>query len=115
MFLKSPEGAFYTSHPTDVVRGRHSGEYFTLGDADRRARGIPRVDVHRYARENAWVVNALVTLYGVSDDRTVLEPGRRPVPGPLPRGRVRLHREPLLGAVVHPGRACVAHRAAARG
>ena len=25
-----------------------------LGDAERRARGIPRVDTHRYTRENGW-------------------------------------------------------------
>jgi hypothetical protein len=51
-FLRGPDGAFYVSQDADVVRGEHSGEYFKLGDAARRARGIPRVDTHLYAREN---------------------------------------------------------------
>jgi hypothetical protein len=32
-FLRSPEGAFYTSQDADVIDGEHSGEYFKLDDA----------------------------------------------------------------------------------
>ena len=58
-FLQSPDGSFYTSQDADLVPGEHAAEYFSLGDAGRRARGIPRVDTHRYARENGWAIAAL--------------------------------------------------------
>ena len=72
-FLKSPAGAFYVSQDADVVRGRHSAEYFSLGDAERRKRGVPRVDTHLYARENGWAVQALVALYEATGEDAVLE------------------------------------------
>ena len=43
-FLKSPDGTFYTSQDADLVPGEHSADYFSLPDAKRRARGIPRID-----------------------------------------------------------------------
>jgi uncharacterized protein len=72
-FLTSPEGAFYTSQDADLVDGRHGGEYFELGDSDRRKRGLPRIDTHVYARENGWAINALAVLYAVSGARECLE------------------------------------------
>jgi uncharacterized protein len=71
-FLVSPDGAFYTSQDADLVPGEHAGEYFALDDAGRRAKGIPRVDTHRYARENGWAANALAVLYGVTGDEATL-------------------------------------------
>ena len=62
-FLRSPDGAFYTSQDADVKQGEHSGEYFQLGDAARRKIGIPRIDRHIYARENGWAINGLASLY----------------------------------------------------
>src|ERR1051325_5609178 len=67
-FLRSPEGAFYTSQNADLVDGERAGEYFALDDAHRRAKGIPRVDQHRYARENGWAIEALVALATASGD-----------------------------------------------
>jgi uncharacterized protein YyaL (SSP411 family) len=72
-FLTSPEGAFYASQDADLVDGRHGGEYFELGDNDRRKRGLPRIDMHVYARENGWAINALAVLYAVSGERECLE------------------------------------------
>ncbi len=72
-FLTSPEGAFYTSQDADLVDGTHGGEYFQLGDRDRRIEGIPRVDTHIYARENGWAINALTVLYAVSGERECLD------------------------------------------
>jgi uncharacterized protein len=72
-FLTSPEGAFYTSQDADLVDGRHGGEYFKLGDRDRRKLGLPRIDTHVYARENGWAINALAVLYAVTGDRECLE------------------------------------------
>ncbi|HYM61905.1 MAG TPA: DUF255 domain-containing protein [Thermoanaerobaculia bacterium] len=62
-FLRDSDGAFYTSQDADVVEGEHSAEYFAASDAERRKRGIPRVDKHIYARENGWAIEALVRLY----------------------------------------------------
>jgi uncharacterized protein len=72
-FLTSPEGAFYTSQDADLIDGKHSGEYFQLGDVDRQKLGVPRIDTHVYARENGWAINALTVLYAVSGDRVCLE------------------------------------------
>jgi uncharacterized protein YyaL (SSP411 family) len=71
-FLKSPEGAFYVSQDADLVPAEHSAEYYALDDAARHRKGIPRVDTHLYARENAWMVQALVPLYAVTDEPEIL-------------------------------------------
>ena len=68
-FLTSPDGVVYTSQDADLVPGEHSADYFALGDAGRRSRGLPRVDRHVYARENGWVIAALVQLAAVTGDR----------------------------------------------
>src|SRR3984893_4623372 len=65
-FLTSPEGAYYTSQDADLIDGEHGGEYFQLGDSDRRKLGLPRIDTHVYSRENGWAINALAVLYTVS-------------------------------------------------
>jgi uncharacterized protein YyaL (SSP411 family) len=72
-FLTSPEGAFYTSQDADLIPGEHGGEYFQLSDADRRKRGLPRIDTHIYSRENGWAINALVVLYAVSGAQGCLD------------------------------------------
>jgi uncharacterized protein len=72
-FLMSPEGVFYVSQDADVVQGEHSGEYYSLADAERRKQGIPRVDTHTYARENAWAANALVALHAATGEKEPLE------------------------------------------
>src|SRR5271163_3145774 len=72
-FLTSPQGAFYTSQDADLIDGKHSAEYFALDDAARRKLGIPRIDKHIYARENARAINGLVTLYAATGDAKVLD------------------------------------------
>jgi uncharacterized protein len=72
-FLTSPEGAFYTSQDADLVPGEHGGEYFQLSDAGRRERGVPRIDMHIYARENGWAINGLATLYAVTGKQDYLD------------------------------------------
>jgi hypothetical protein len=76
-FLRSPEGAFYTSQDADLVKGEHSAEYFALGDAARRKLGVPAVDVHRYARENGWMIRALATAHTVTGERVYLDDAQR--------------------------------------
>jgi hypothetical protein len=75
-FLRAPEGAFYTSQNADLVDGEHGGEYFALNDAQRRAKGIPRVDKHLYARENGWAIEALATLASCAGDAQALAEAR---------------------------------------
>jgi len=76
-FLTSPEGAFYVSQDADLVEGEHGGDYFKLGDTERRAKGIPRVDKHLYARENGWMIAALADLYAVSGKADYLAEAQR--------------------------------------
>ena len=58
----------YTSQDADLVPGEHSADYYALDDAGRRARGIPRIDQHIYARENGWVIVALCQLAAVTGE-----------------------------------------------
>ena len=67
-FLQGADGAFYTSQDADLVPGQHGADYFALEDAGRRARGVPRVDTHRYARENGWAAAALCALSCATGD-----------------------------------------------
>ncbi len=71
-FLSSPEGAFYVSQDADLVRGEHSGHYFALDDAGRHKLGIPAIDRHLYAREQGWMVQALVQFYSATGDSLYL-------------------------------------------
>ncbi len=76
-FLTSPDGVFYTSQNADVKNGEESTAYYGLDDADRRKRGLPRIDQHIYARENGWAINALATFYAVSGDESALTDATR--------------------------------------
>ena len=76
-FLTSPEGAFYVSQDADLVKGRHSAEYFALDDAGRRRLGIPAIDKHVYARENGWMIQALAAAYQTTGDAATLTEATR--------------------------------------
>ncbi len=71
-FLKSPEGAFYTSQDADLVQGKESKEYRALSDADRRAKGIPRIDKNIYSDQNGRMIRALTSLYRTTGDEKYL-------------------------------------------
>src|SRR4029453_9762551 len=47
-FQRGPGGAFCASQDADLKPGEKSHEYFALGDGERRARGLPRVDPNFY-------------------------------------------------------------------
>jgi uncharacterized protein len=116
-FLTSPEGAFYTSQDADVVPGQKSEAYFKLDRAARLQQGVPRVDKHRYARENGWMIEALATFYEATGDTDALSRARRAASWvlenrTLPNGGFR-HDEkdiagPYLGDSLAMGRACLA-------
>jgi len=116
-FLKSPEGAFYVSQDADLVPAEHSAEYYALDDAARHRKGIPRVDTHLYARENAWMVQALVPLYAVTDEPEILAEAvaaadwivaQRALPGGGFRHDAADPAGPYLGDSVAAGRAFLA-------
>jgi uncharacterized protein YyaL (SSP411 family) len=120
-FLASPEGAFYVSQDADLVEGEHAGEYYALGDAERRKRGVPRVDTHLYARETAWASNALTALYQATGEQEVLGEAlraarwivdQRGLPGGGFRHDASDAAGPYLGDSLAAGRAFLAlHRA----
>jgi uncharacterized protein YyaL (SSP411 family) len=76
-FLTSPDGVVYTSQDADLVDGQHAADYFALDDAGRRARGIPRVDRHIYARENGWAIRALTEMYAATGEEVFLHEAER--------------------------------------
>lgn len=116
-FLTSPDGAFYVSQDADLVKGQHSEGYFALGDAARRAQGIPAVDRNLYARENGWVIQALASVHAATGDaryrdeaiiaaRWVL--ANRSLPGGGFRHGVRDSHGPYLEDSLAMGRALLA-------
>ena len=72
-FLRSPQGAFYVSQDADAVPGEKATTYFELGDAARRAIGLPKTDQHVYAQENGQAIEALATLARTANDAVALE------------------------------------------
>jgi len=79
-FMKGPEGGFYTTQDADVnahdrTKPYMNGhEYYTTlkTDAERRARGIPRIDTNEYGRENGLAIAAYAAMYEVTKDPAVL-------------------------------------------
>ncbi len=77
-FLSSAEGAFLVSQDADA--GAHDDHatfvdgdvYYRLGDKERRALGVPRVDDHVYGHENGLAIAAFAALYEASHDPAVL-------------------------------------------
>lgn len=77
-FLSNDAGAFLVSQDADVGAHDRSAKfvdgdvYYALGDAERRALGIPRVDDNVYAEENGLAIAALACLYQATGDDQVL-------------------------------------------
>ncbi|WP_050434584.1 thioredoxin domain-containing protein [Chondromyces crocatus] len=88
-FLSNSEGAFLVSQDADV--GSHDRQarfvdghvYYQLGDAERRALGIPRVDDSVYGYENGLAIAALCALHEVTGDAAPLARARRAADGLL--------------------------------
>ena len=71
-FLKDSKGVFYVSQDADLIQGEHSSEYFMLNDFGRRKLGIPRIDKHIYSSQNGFIINSLVYLFNVTNDKKYL-------------------------------------------
>lgn len=76
-FLTDSSGGFYAGQEAHLVEQRDTAAYFALGDAKRRAVGMPRVYQNLYARENGGMISALCQLYAVSGDVTALREAER--------------------------------------
>lgn len=71
-FLKGPEGGFYTTQDADLGPDLDGHAYYALGEKERLARGIPRIDEHEYGKENGLAIAAYVTMYEATGDAAVL-------------------------------------------
>lgn len=77
-FMKGPEGGFFTTQDADLnahdrTRPFMNGhDYYALGEKERLARGLPRIDKHEYGRENGLAIAAYCTMFEVTKDATVL-------------------------------------------
>ena len=70
-FLESPDGGFYASQDADVPTTRgvlHGAEYYALGDAERRALGLPRTDTTVYAAATGILIDAFARLAEVDPE-----------------------------------------------
>ena len=71
-FMRSPDGAFYTSQDADAG-SLHGDVFYAKSDAGRRAGPQPPIDRTVYARENGWAIASLAALYDVTGDHALLE------------------------------------------
>lgn len=82
-FLTNQQGAFLPSQDADVgahdpgARFVDGHVYYALGDAERRALGVPRVDPHVHPFENGLAIAAFVTLHEATGAPDVLARARR--------------------------------------
>ena len=72
-FLRSPSGTYYVSQDADLIQGEKAHDYFALGDSERRARGIPRVDKNIYADTNGIAIEGLAMMAKATADEDVLQ------------------------------------------
>jgi uncharacterized protein YyaL (SSP411 family) len=72
-FMRSPDGAFYTSQDADAGPALHGDAFYAKNDAERRAGPLPPIDRNIYARENGWAVASLATLHDVTGDPALLD------------------------------------------
>jgi uncharacterized protein YyaL (SSP411 family) len=82
-FMKSAAGGFYTTQDADLNAHERDKKfvdghvYYALGDKERRALGVPRIDMHEYGKENGLVIAAYATLYQATGDASVLATAER--------------------------------------
>ena len=77
-FLKGPDGGFYTTQDADLnAHDRKQAfmdghQYYVLGEKERLAAGIPRIDDHEYGKENGLAIAAYATMFEITKDAAVL-------------------------------------------
>jgi uncharacterized protein len=75
--LRSPQGAFYVSQDADVSASVTGQDYYPRDEAQRARLGMPKVDTHRYARENGWAIRALCALHDATANAEALDEAER--------------------------------------
>jgi uncharacterized protein YyaL (SSP411 family) len=76
--MKSAGGGFYTTQDADLnAHDRtkpfmNGHDYYALGETERLARGMPRIDTHEYGRENGITIGAYVAMFEATKDPAVL-------------------------------------------
>jgi len=82
-FLSSPEGGFYMTQDADlnaheVGKKYMTGhEYYALGEKERLALGVPRIDTHEYPQVNGLAIAAYVKYAQASGDVAALERAKK--------------------------------------
>jgi uncharacterized protein YyaL (SSP411 family) len=82
-FMLAPSGAFHGTQDADLnahepgKRFVDGHRFYALGDKERRALGIPRVDPHEYAKDSGQAIAAYATLYEVARDASALDVAQR--------------------------------------
>jgi uncharacterized protein YyaL (SSP411 family) len=72
-FLTAPDGGFYVSQDADVSRETTGRDFYKNDDAGRRRLGMPKIDMHRYARETGWAIRALAKYHDVTGNERALQ------------------------------------------
>ena len=76
-FMRSPEGAFYTSQDADAGPQLSGDAFYARSDAERRVGLQPAIDRHLYGRENGWAIASLAALYDVTGEPALLDAAKR--------------------------------------
>jgi hypothetical protein len=82
-FMKGPEGGFYTTQDADLNahdRGKpflDGHQYYALDEKARLAKGLPRIDMHEYGRENGLAIAAYCAMFQATKDPAVLASAER--------------------------------------
>lgn len=71
-FLYNGDNLYYNSQDADLKAGEHAGGYFVLSSPERYSKGIPQIDSTCYAKENAQLADAFITLYTATGEETYL-------------------------------------------
>ena len=72
-FLTAPQGCFYVSQDADLSRKIPGHTFYAYDDAARRKAGMPKVDMHCYAREAGWAIRALAKFYDATGNLEALQ------------------------------------------
>ncbi|WP_169928232.1 thioredoxin domain-containing protein [Labilithrix luteola] len=100
-FMKGPEGGFFTTQDADLnAHDRdkpfmNGHDYYALGEKERLARGLPRIDNHEYGRENGLAIAAYCTMFEITKDANVLASAEKAA-----RRVLETHRVPS-GGITH--------------
>jgi uncharacterized protein len=71
-YLAAPDGGIYVSQDADISLEITGHDFYPKDDAARRALGVPRIDMHEYARESGWAIRALCKYHDVTGDNDAL-------------------------------------------